>query len=63
MAYLGYNNPGYRKHMAAVEKKKMAEQRRKVMFREACVNTAVICGVVALVITALYIAIIIGVTV
>ena len=49
--------------MAAVEKKKMAEQRRKVMFREACVNTAVICGVVALVITALYIAIIIGVTV
>ena len=63
MAYLGYKNPAYRKHMEEVNKKQTAEQRRKVMFREACVNTAVICGVVALVITALYIAIIIGVTV
>ena len=63
MAYLGYNNPGYRKHMAEVNKKQMAELKRKANFRRACVNTAIICGVVALVVTALYIAIIIGVTV
>ena len=61
MAYLGYKNPAYRKHMAAVEKKKMAEQRKKVLFREACVNTVVICSIVALVITLAYLAFMIGV--
>lgn len=63
MAYLGYNNPGYRKHMEEVNKKQTAERKRKANFRRACVRTAIICGVVALVVTALYIAIIIGVTV
>ena len=63
MAYLGYNNPGYRKHMEEVNKKQTAERKRKANFRRACVSTAIICGVVALVVTALYIAIIIGVTV
>ena len=61
MAYLGYKNPAYRKHMATVEKKKMAEQRKKVLFREACVNTVVICSIVALVITLAYLAFMIGV--
>ena len=61
MAYLGYKNPAFRKHMTAVEKKKMAEQREKVMFREACVNTVVICSVVALVITTAYLVFMIGV--
>ena len=61
MAYLGYKNPAYRKHMAAVEKKKMAEQRKKVLFREACVHTAVICSVVALVTILAYVAFMIGV--
>ena len=56
MAYLGYKNPAYRKHMAAVEKKKMAEQRKKVLFREACVNTVVICSIVALAVILAYVA-------
>ena len=63
MAYLGYNNPGYRKHMEEVNKKKTAEIKRKANFRRAWVSTAIICGVVALGVTALYIVIIIVVTV
>ena len=61
MAYLGYNNPGYRKHMAEVNKKKTAEIKRKANFRRASVNTVVICSVVALVITLAYLAFMIGV--
>ena len=61
MAYLGYNNPGYRKHMAEVNKKKTAEIKRKANFRRACVNTVVICSVVALVITLAYLTFMIGV--
>ena len=61
MAYLGYNNPGYRKHMAEVNKKKTAEIKRKANFRRACVNTAVICSVVALVVILAYLAFMIGV--
>ena len=61
MAYLGYNNPGYRKHMAEVNKKKTAEIKRKANFRRACVNTAVICSVVALVVILAYLAFMIAV--
>ena len=61
MAYLGYNNPGYRKHMAEVNKKKTAEIKRKANFRRACVHTVVICSVVALVVILAYVAFMIGV--
>ena len=56
MAYLGYNNPGYRKHMAEVNKKKTAELKRKANFRRACVHTVVICSVVALAVILAYVA-------
>ena len=61
MAYLGYNNPGYRKHMAEVNKKKTAEIKRKANFRRACVHTAVICSVVATTVIMAYVAFMIGV--
>ena len=61
MAYLGYNNPGYRKHMAEVNKKKTAEIKRKANFRRACVNTVVICSVLALVVILAYVAFMIAV--
>ena len=56
MAYLGYNNPGYRKHMAEVNKKKTAEIKRKANFRRACVHTVVICSVLSLVVILAYVA-------
>ena len=56
MAYLGYNNPGYRKHMAEVNKKKTAELKRKANFRRACVHTVVICSVLSLVVILAYVA-------
>ena len=61
MAYLGYNNPGYRKHMAEVNKKKTAEIKRKANFRRACVHTAVISSVVALAVILAYVAFMIAV--